>query len=54
MLGCIRLAIDNIAEKCQRLRGTPVERLDVDSKLKVIQVSVNCVSVEKFKLTSLC
>lgn len=37
MLGCIILAIDNIAEKCQRLRGTPVEKLDVDSKLKVIQ-----------------
>lgn len=37
MLGCIKLAIDNIAEKCQRLRGTPVEKLDVDSKLKLIQ-----------------
>jgi len=37
MLGCIKMAIDNIAEKCQRLRGTPVEKLDVDSKLKVIQ-----------------
>ena len=47
MLGCIKLAIDNIAEKCQRLRGTPVEKLDVDSKLKVVQVGVNFVSVEK-------
>lgn len=53
MLGCIKLAIDNIAEKCQRLRGTPVEKLDVDSKLKLIQVGVNFVSVEKYKLTSL-
>ena len=39
MLGCIRMAIDNIAEKCQRLHTTPVESMDVDSKLKIIQVS---------------
>lgn len=37
MLGCIRMAIDNIAEKCQRLHTTPVESMDVDSKLKIIQ-----------------
>lgn len=53
MLGCIKLAIDNIAEKCQRLRGTPVEKLDVDSKLKVIQVSANFVSVEKNQIQDL-
>ena len=33
------MAIDNIAEKCQRLHTTPVESMDVDSKLKIIQVS---------------
>ena len=38
MLGCIRMAIDNIAEKCQRLHTTPVESMDMDSKLKIIQV----------------
>lgn len=37
LLGCIKMAIDNIAEKCQRLRSTPVGSLDIDSKLKVIQ-----------------
>lgn len=35
------MSIDNIAEKCQRLRSIPLETLDIDSKLKVIQVQVN-------------
>ena len=35
------MSIDNIAEKCQRLRSIPLETLDIDSKLKVIQVRVN-------------
>ncbi|XP_015770824.1 PREDICTED: coiled-coil domain-containing protein 42 homolog isoform X2 [Acropora digitifera] len=38
LLGCIKMSIDNIAEKCQRLRTIPLETLDIDSKLKVIQV----------------
>ncbi|XP_068730220.1 coiled-coil domain-containing protein 42 homolog [Montipora capricornis] len=37
LLGCIKMSIDNIADKCQRLRSIPVESLDIDSKLKVIQ-----------------
>jgi len=37
LLGCIKMSIDNIAEKCQRLRSIPLETLDIDSKLKVIQ-----------------
>ena len=40
MLGCIKLAINNIAEKCQRLHSSPVENLDFDVKLKLIQVII--------------
>ena len=53
MLGCIKLAIDNIAEKCTRLDSRPVECIDFDEKLKIIQVfNANITSwiFTKFKL----
>ncbi|XP_031571543.1 coiled-coil domain-containing protein 42 homolog [Actinia tenebrosa] len=41
ILGRIKLAIDNLAEKCQKIVLVPVEDQDFDTKLRIIQDHIN-------------